>query len=406
MAATSKTGAASVVGRDGRTLGIHAYLDGDADAGTRAAAVDEFETQVRAALAPTGARVALAGSVTAAEAMSSTVRTQMLMLVLLVLGVPVVLAALVLRRRVPASLVLGVGGLALVGAGVTLPNRVPADSRPLAHDSPAAVAMDLADEQLHGSYPLVIEIRGQKDSFTDPNVLARVDALGNWLRDEYGVDTVGLSSTLRQQVQLLTGVDAVPAKPDHIAAMTDMTRAFDDGTYLHTLIAEDGTTAWLYGSVPDKGDVALAELGRRFAMVSGVELRGQSVEAAIATRRPDVNGAAESMGRYLLFMGALAMAAAVAVSAAGDWVAAVTKADEPTPEPEPAGAGARGTRAPADFARRGLQGRERAARPWEAGAPRGTGPMPTGGAGTPPGRPGAPTPPAAEAPRSGPSAAP
>jgi hypothetical protein len=407
MAATSKVGAASVVGRDGHTLGIHAYLDGTADGGTLADATTAFESRVRDALAPTGARIALAGSVPAADAMSATVRTQMLMLALLVLGVPVVLAALVLRRRVPASLVLGAGGLALVVAGVTLPNRVPADSRPLANDSPAAAAMDLADEQLHGSYPLVIEIRGPKDSFADPNVLARVDALGNWLRDEYGVDTVGLSSTLRHQVQLLTGVDAVPAKPEHVAAMTDATREFDGGGYLRTLIADDGATAWLYGSLPDKGDVALAELSRRFGLVATTELRGQTVEAAIATRRPDVNSAAESMGRYLLFMGVLAMAAAVAVAAAGDWVASAAREGTPETDPEPTTAGARGTRAPADFARRGLQGRDRPVRAWDAGAPPaspGPAPRPAANAAPGMGRPPAPAPPPPpppDSPRSG-----
>lgn len=319
LAATSRLGSADLISADGRTMAIMADLDSDISPETRAEAARRFNelmtTEVAAAGLP--ATVHPAGAVYTALAVAESSRSDFRLLVLLASVVPALLLVVALRHRVPAASVLAAGGaVLLVGAGLISTGGA-AETNGLAADNPVAVGNAIVDRDLHGHIALEIEFVGSKDDFRQPEVLARVDALASWLRDEYQVNVTGLSSTLRDETAILTGVDVVPPHRESIDDLIDETASFDGGRLLRQLASDDYSQTRLVAYWPDQGNDSLVAMAGRFDRISTAELRGTDVAARLAGRVADVGGAPMSLSQAVAGMGVLALVLAVAASALG-----------------------------------------------------------------------------------------
>ena len=253
-------------------------------------------------------------ALTAAEATES-VRTDLALLVGLACLAPAAIALVLLRRGVPAGAVLAAGGAALLLAAI-LVNGEPARGRasPLDPDNPVTLANDVADAQLRGVIPVTIDILGGPGAFRRPDVLARMDALTTWLRDEYGVSGVDLPTTLRAEAGAITGVDSIPSNPDDIANLIDQTRRFDDGRLLTSITNEDFSRTRIVAWLPDEDRARLDRLASRLDQISLVVFEDLGIVARFTADVVAPAPARTSLAHDLAILGILGVALGGAVA--------------------------------------------------------------------------------------------
>jgi len=186
-------------------------------------------------------------------------------------------------------------------------------------DHPIAQGNRIVDERLHGMIPIEVEFTGRPDDFRKPEVLARLDALANWLRDEYGVKATGLSSTVRDETGVITGVDSVPPNPDDLATLLAATAEFDDGTFLPNIVTDDYSRTRLIGSWPNRGADAVVSMERRFDRIASAELADTGIVARLTAKVPTAEPATEALNNALGILGALAIALAATLGLLGFW---------------------------------------------------------------------------------------
>ena len=166
---------------------------------------------------------------------------------------------------------------------------------------------------MQGSLPLTVQFTSAPGTFRQPEALARVDALANWLRDEYGAHTVGLASTIRAEASNVSGVDSVPPNPDDVARLLQETAKFDNGAYMAALVNDDSSKTTLRGQLASRSNEQVATLMNRFLTIANAELAGTGITAEIVIRVPDTAKATELLGNQLLLDAGLTVAVALAL---------------------------------------------------------------------------------------------
>ncbi len=321
LAASSRLGSADLISVDGKTMSIIAVLAPDPTTDVRGAAATEFkqivDTEIGAAGLP--ATVHLAGGAVTTMAVADGMRTDLSTLVALAVVLPALLALLVLHRRVPVAVLLAGSGAALLLAAVVVANTSGVNSNPVAADHPVAIGNQIADDHLRGTVPIELEFAGSAGDFRRPEVLARVDALANWLRDEYGVNATGLSSTIRDEAGIITGVDSVPPNPADIDALITKTHDFDNGDLLHRLVNDDFSRTRLIGYRPDRGSGSVEAIARRFDQISVVLLQNTDVAARLVAREPAIEQTPTTMADILGLVGAVTVVLGGLLGLLGAW---------------------------------------------------------------------------------------
>jgi hypothetical protein len=304
-------------------------------------AVAALERSANAAVADTGvpAKVLIGGIALSSQSLVADVRRELTLLVVLACLVPAGIALAGLRRRVPVGTLLAVSGCALLLAAVLIQNAAdPALATPPS-DDPVTVANHVGDTQLHGVQPLDIEFVGDRGALRKPENLARMDALANWLHDEYQVQTSGLSSTIRGEAGAVTGIDAVPPNPADAEVLISDIQAFDGGQLLHSLVSDDFSRARLTGYWPTHGAAELEQLTDRFDTVAAAELSGTNVHAELRGALPDTEVAVHTLVDDLAIVGVVALGLGALAWIIGLWgryrvAAAEARADEEPDEPD------------------------------------------------------------------------
>ncbi len=321
LAASSRLGSADLISLDGKTMSIIAVLAPDLTTEARGATATEFKQIVDTEIAAAGlpATVHLAGGAVTTMAVADGMRTDLTTLVALAVVLPALLALLVLRRRVPVVALLAGSGAALLLAAVVVANTSGVNSNPVAVDHPVAIGNQIADDHLRGTVPIELEFAGSTGDFRKPEVLARVDALANWLRDEYGVNATGLSSTIRDEAGIITGVDSVPPNPSDIDALIATTHDFDNGELLHRLVNDDFSRTRLIGYRPDRGSGSVEAIARRFDQISVVLLQNTDVAARLVAREPAIEQTPTTMADILGLVGAITLVLAGLLGLLGAW---------------------------------------------------------------------------------------
>jgi hypothetical protein len=321
LAATSRLGTSDLLAADGKTMTIIAALDSSISPSERQAAAEQFSRVMNSEIAAAGlpAQVHLAGDTYTALAASNGLRTDFYTLFVLACIVPAFIATIALRRRVPVAILLTAGGAALLLAAVFVANTSGVDSSPLAATHPIAQGNRVVDQNLHGTVALEIEFAGAAGDFRKPETLARVDALANWLRDEYDVHATGLSSTVRDEAGIITGVDSVPPNPDDVTSLIAQTNSFDNGALLHELVNDDYSRTRLIAYWPDRGSAALEAMSRRFDSLSLALLQDTDMYAHLSGRVPANESAPSSLATDLGIAGVASIAAAVLFGIVGAW---------------------------------------------------------------------------------------
>jgi hypothetical protein len=321
LAATSRLGTADLLSADGKTMTIIAELESQVSSPVRAAAADEFSRMMNTEIAAAGlpAQVHLAGDTYTTIAASNGLRTDFYTLFVLACIVPAGLALVALRRRVPVAILLTSGGAALLLSAVFVANTSSSDSSALAATHPIAQGNHVVDEHLHGTVALEIEFAGSAGDFRKPDTLAKVDALANWLRDEYDVHATGLSSTVRDQAGIISGVDSVPPNPDDVTSLIAQTNSFDDGVLLHQLVNDDYSRTRLIAYWPDRGAVALEAMSRRFDALSLALLQDTDMSAHLSGRVPATDAAPTALATDLGVVGVTSLVLAALLGLLGAW---------------------------------------------------------------------------------------
>jgi len=321
LAATSRLGTSDLLSADGKTMTIIAELTSDLSEAGRLAAATEFSSVMNTEIAAAGlpADVHLAGDTYTSIAASNGLRTDLYTLFVLATILPAVLALIALRHRVPVAILLTSGGAALLLAAVFVANTSSSDASPLAATHPIAQGNRVVDENLHGTVALEIEFAGAAGDFRKPETLARVDALANWLRDEYDVHATGLSSTVRDEAGIISGVDSVPPNPDDVTSLIAQTNAFDNGALLHELVNDDYSRTRLIAYWPDRGTVALEAMSRRFDNLSSALLKDTDMYAHLSGRVPATDTAPSSLALDLGIVGAAGLVLGALAGLLGAW---------------------------------------------------------------------------------------
>ncbi len=321
LAASSRLGSADLISSDGKTMSIIAVLTPAASTEARSSAASDFKQVVDTEVAAAGlpATVHLAGGAVTTMAVADGMRTDLSTLVTLAVVFPALLALLVLRRRVPVAALLAGSGAALLLAAVVVANTSGVDSNPVAADHPIAIGNQIVDDNLRGTVPIEIEFAGSAGDFRKPEVLARVDALSNWLRDEYSVNPTGLSSTVRDEAGIITGVDSVPPNPADIDALIVKTHDFDNGVLLHQVVNDDFSRTRLIAYRPDRGSGSVEAMARRFDQISVVLLQNTDVAARLTAREPAIEQTPTTMADILGLLGALTVVLGGLLGLLGAW---------------------------------------------------------------------------------------
>ena len=321
LASTGRLGTGDLISADGRTTAIVAELQPSLPRDKRDRAADEFRSVVdtEAAAAGIGITSWVAGDMYTTIAATDGLHSDYLTIVVLACLLPAALALLILRRRVPVAAVLAAGGAALLLSAVLVVNTIGTEAGALPADHPVAQGNRLVNEQLQGTIPIEVEFSGEPGHFRQPEILARIDALANWLRDEYGVKATGLSSTVRDETGIITGVDSVPPNPDDLQSLLEDTAQFDDATFLPSIVTDDYSRTRLIGSWPDHGADAAASMASRFESIAGVELAETGVIARLTAKVPDVEPATTALGNDLGILGAVAIGLAFVLFLVGHW---------------------------------------------------------------------------------------
>ena len=321
-ASSSLLGTAGLATNDGRTLLIAAELDPSRSAEEQAATARSFRD--RAALAVSVSGLAVTASfggeaLTTAEA-TDGVRADLTLLVGLACLAPAAIALVVLRRRVPAGALLAAGGAALLLASL-LVNGEPArgNASPLDPDHPVTLANDLVDRELRGTIPITIDVVGPPGAFRRPDVLARMDALSTWLRDEYGVTAVDLPTTLRTEAGTIAGVDSVPSNPDDIDRLLAQTRAFATGDLMADIANDDLSRTRIVAWLPDEGRARLEGLATRLDGIALVVFDDLGISARISAEVVATTATRRTLANDLALLGMLAVALGAAVALATLW---------------------------------------------------------------------------------------
>lgn len=321
MASAARLGSGDLISADGRTTAVVAELQLGQDDEQRARTAEQFEEVVtsEAEAAGIGITSHVAGDTYTANAATEGLRSDYATIVYLACILPALIALALLRGRVPGSAVLAAGGAALLLAAVLSTNIAATDVGLLPADHPIAQGNRIVDERLHGMIPIEVEFTGRPDDFRKPEVLARLDALANWLRDEYGVKATGLSSTVRDETGVITGVDSVPPNPDDLATLLAATAEFDDGTFLPNIVTDDYSRTRLIGSWPNRGADAVVSMERRFDRIASAELADTGIVARLTAKVPTAEPATEALNNALGILGALAIALAATLGLLGFW---------------------------------------------------------------------------------------
>lgn len=321
MASNARLGTGDLISADGRTTAIIAELKPALTPSERDEAAAAFHDAVdtEAAAAGIGITSWVAGDTYTTIAATQGLHSDYFTIVVLACLLPALIALIILRRRVPVAAVLAAGGAALLLSSVFVTNTIGTEAGALAADHPVAQGNRLVNEQLQGTIPIEVEFTGAPDDFKKPEVLARLDALANWLRDEYGVRATGLSSTVRDETGVITGVDSVPPNPEDLDALLDDTAHFDDATFLPSIVTEDYSRTRLIGSWPDHGSDAAASMADRFGTISAAELADTGVVARLSAKVPDVEPATTALANDLAILGIVAIVLAFALFLIGHW---------------------------------------------------------------------------------------
>lgn len=320
-AAASRLGSSDLISADGKTMSVMAELRPSITRTDRATAARRFrelvDSEVKAAGLP--ATVYLAGDVYTTAAASDSMRFDLFLLVALAALVPGISLMVALRRRVPVATLLAAGGAALLLAAVFTADTAGVDADPLPPSHPIAQGNALVDARLNGTVPIEVEFAGSADDFRRPEVLQRVDALTNWLRDEYNVQATGLSSTLRGMAGIATGVDSVPPNPADVATLLTEMDAFDGGVLLHSLVNDDYSRTRLIAYWPNNGQTAIAQMAERFDTIAAALLVDTGIAARLTGRAPATRDAPRALADELGGMGALLLVMAATLGLLGGW---------------------------------------------------------------------------------------
>lgn len=320
-AAASRLGSSDLISPDGKTMSVIAELRPSITGADRVDPAREFrelvDREVKAAGLP--ATVYLAGDVYTTIAASNSMRFDSYLFVALAVIVPGVAVMVALRRRVPVATLLAAGGAVLLIAAVVTAGTVGVDAAPLPPSHPIAQGNALVDTRLNGTVPIDVEFAGSPDDFRRPEVLQRVDALTNWLRDEYDVQATGLSSTLRGMAGIVTGVDSVPPNPADVATLLTEMDAFDGGVLLHSLVNDDYSRTRLIAYWPNHGQTAIAHMADRFDTIAAALLADTGIAAHLTGRVPATRDAPEALATELGGIGALLLVLAATLGLLGGW---------------------------------------------------------------------------------------
>jgi hypothetical protein len=246
-------------------------------------------------------------------------RSDLRALLVLAVVAPAAIALVVTRRRVPVGALLAASGAALLLASVLVVNTIGEDAGALPADHPVAVGNRIVDEQLRGIVPIEVEFVGAPGDFRRPEVLARLDALANWLRDQSGVNATGLSSTIRDEAGVITGVDSVPPNPDDLNRLIEDAAAFEGGTFLPTIVNDDFSRTRLIGSWPDRGTAGAEALAANFDRIAGATLAGTGVAARLEAKIPSVASATTNLANLLATLGVLSLVMGAGLALLGLW---------------------------------------------------------------------------------------
>lgn len=320
-AAAGRLGSGELISTDGRTTAVIAELQAGIGDDQRRHTADQFEAVVQseAQAAGIGITSRLAGDTYTVLAATDGLRSDFSTIVLLACILPAGIALVALRRRVPVGALLAASGAALLLSSVLVVNTIGVDAGTLPGDHPVAQGNRIMDERLHGMIPLEVEFTGAPGDFRRPDVLARLDALTNWLRDEYGVNATGLSSTMRDETGVITGVDSVPPNPDDLNSLLEDTAAFDNGTFLHSIVTEDYSRTRLIGSWPDRGPGVATSVAARFDTIASATLADTGIVARFRAKMPTAESASTTLANDLGIMGGLALVLAAVLALLGLW---------------------------------------------------------------------------------------
>ncbi len=318
-AAAGRLGTAGLLDARGTHLLIAAEIDAGLDQDRQAEVAESFRSGATAATADAGPSVdtMFGGEALTTVAATDDVRADLFLLVGLACVAPACIGLVVLRRRVPAGALLAAGGAALLLASILVGGEaVRGRSAPVEPDHPVMIANEVADRDLRGTVPVAIDIVGAPGSFRRPDVLARMDALTTWLRDEYGVSGVDLATTLRAETGAVTGVDSIPASPEDIATLLAVTSGFDDGRFLSPITNDDYSRTRIVAWLPDEGRSRLTELAGRLDRISDVVFADLGIAARFKADVVSPAPTRELLADDLALLGLLAVAVGAAVALA------------------------------------------------------------------------------------------
>jgi uncharacterized protein len=217
-----------------------------------------------------------------------------------------------LRPRAAAGvLVLGVA--AVIGSGLVARTAVfdYVLTDMLADDHPVSEGNTVIDEELSGVIPIEISLQGMPGTFTDPDLLVRMDHLATWLEEEHDIEVVALSQAV-EEVLTVSGAGAgsgdVWADNDSIRAALDAVLTFRDGAYARTLVTEDASFARIQGFSPDRGGRYVVDLAESFEQEAEWVLRGTNVTARMTGEAPVAYDGMNSLTRELVVSTLLALA--------------------------------------------------------------------------------------------------
>lgn len=321
LAANSRLGTADLISADGRTAAVIAELEPGLSPADRARAADQFRSLVESEAAAAGIGITshVAGDAYTAIAATDGMRSDLLTLLVLAVVAPAAIALVVTRRRVPVGALLAASGAALLLASVLVVNTIGEDAGALPADHPVAVGNRIVDEKLRGIVPIEVEFVGAPGDFRKPEVLARLDALANWLRDQSGVNATGLSSTIRDEAGVITGVDSVPPNPEDLNRLIEDAAAFEGGTFLPTIVNDDFSRTRLIGSWPDRGTEGAESLAANFDRIAGATLAGTGVAARLEAKIPSVASATTNLANLLATLGVVALVLGAGLALLGLW---------------------------------------------------------------------------------------
>lgn len=323
-AASSPLETSNLISSDGRTLLVTGEMQPGHSRADTQAATDRFRQIVDAEVAasPQPVTAQFAGNGFTDLAATESLRTDLLGLTAIATILPAAIALIAVRRRVPTTALLLAGSAALLLASVFVSNVAPeadTSASALAPDHPIALGNRAVDEQVHGTIPIEIDLIGTPGDFHQPEVLARMDALANWLHDEYGIRVTGLSTLVRDAAGVVSGVDSIPPNPvDTDQLLTEITN-YRGGAFVAPYVTADFSRSRLIGYAPDRGAPTLEELAHRFDRISTSVFVGTGVAARFTATMPSVHKATADLATDLAIIGFVLLALAILSAVSATW---------------------------------------------------------------------------------------